>query len=84
MLNYYNVFLFPPHTFHVLAFTINRTLFKNRMCLSALIHNPAFFVFKCFVVLGQILYVLSKNMAFMIRFFAIEGNYRIVLIAMKI
>ena len=42
------------------------------------------FSFLSVVVLGQILYVLSKNMAFMIRFFGIEENYRIVLIAMKI
>ena len=39
------------------------------MYLSALIHNSAFFRFKCFVVLGQILYILSKNMVFIIRLF---------------
>ena len=44
------------------------------MCLSAVIRNSAFFRLKCFVVLGQILYVLSKNMVFLIRFFWYRGE----------
>lgn len=62
------------------------------MCLSAVICNSAFLKFEYFVVLGQILYVWSKNVVFTMCFFGTGESCRIekdfacflgLLIAMK-
>ena len=62
------------------------------MYLSAVICNSAFLKFKYFVMLGQILYVWSKNVVFTMSFFGTGESYRIendfayflgLLIAMK-
>ena len=60
--------------------------FKSAEVLNlVLIHNSAFFRFKCFVVFGQILYVLSKNTCVgLYHKVLLVLSYRIVLIAVKI